>query len=102
MEAGSIGAPGQATLSRRLEAPSARYGEKVIYGLLAACAVVSVATTLAILISLLVPSIEFFGEVPITDFLFGTNWAPTFEPAEFGVLPIVVGTLSVTFWGLLF
>jgi phosphate transport system permease protein len=51
---------------------------------------------------LLEPSIEFFAEVPITDFLFGTEFAPTFEPASFGVLPIVVGTLSVTFWALIF
>jgi phosphate transport system permease protein len=102
MEAGSIGASGETALRRRLEAPSARIGEKVIYGLLAACAFVSVATTVAIVFSLLEPAIEFFGEVPISDFLFGTTWAPTFEPAEFGVLPIVVGTLSVTFWGLLF
>jgi phosphate transport system permease protein len=40
--------------------------------------------------------------VPITDFLFGTDWGPSFQPASFGVLPIVVGTLSVTFWALLF
>ena len=100
MEAGNIGAP--AGLRRRLESPGPRYGEKVIYGLLSACAALSVVTTTAIVISLLEPSIEFFGEVPITDFLFGTEFAPTFKPASFGVLPIVVGTLSVTFWALIF
>jgi phosphate transport system permease protein len=102
MEAGQIGASGPAALKRRLEAPSPRYGEKVIYGLLAGCAVVSVVTTVAIVVSLLSPAIEFFGEVSIGKFLFGTDWSPTFEPPSFGVLPIVVGTLSVTFWGLLF
>ena len=101
MEAGQIGVSGPA-LKRRLEASSPRYGEKAIYGLLAACAVISVATTVAILVSLLEPAIEFFGEVSIGDFLFGTDWSPTFEPASFGVLPIVVGTLSVTLWGLVF
>ena len=100
MEAGNIGAP--AGLRRRLESPGPRHGEKVIYFLLAACAVLSVLTTTAIVISLLEPSIEFFGEVPITDFLFGTEFSPTFEPASFGVLPVVVGTLSVTFWALIF
>ena len=102
MEASTIGASEPAALRRRLEAPSSRNGEKVIYVALAACAALSVLTTTAIVVSLLEPSIEFFGEVPIGDFLFGTQWSPTFEPAEFGVLPIVVGTLSVTFWGLLF
>ena len=102
MEATGIAAPSPAALPRRLQAQSPRYGEKVIYGLLAACAVLSVVTTTAIVISLIVPSIQFFGDVSITDFLFGTDWGPSFEPASFGVLPIVVGTLSVTFWALIF
>jgi phosphate transport system permease protein len=85
---------------RSLEAPSPRYGEKTIQGLLALCAAVSVATTTAIVISLLTPTLSFFGEVPVTDFLFGTDWAPTFTPASFGALPVVVGTLSTTFWGM--
>ncbi len=102
MEARGIAATGPAALPRRLEAPSPRYGEKAIFGLLAACAVLSVLTTTAIVISLVVPSIQFFGDVPIGDFLFGTDWGPTFTPPSFGVLPIVVGTLSVTFWALLF
>ena len=73
----------------RLEAVSPRYGEKAIFALLALCAAISVATTLAIVISLIVPSIGFFSEVPFADFLFGTDWAPTFADATFGVLPIV-------------
>jgi phosphate transport system permease protein len=87
---------------RTLEAESPRYGEKAIYGLLAACAVLSVVTTTAIVVSLIVPAVQFFGDVPIGDFLFGTDWGPTFTPPTFGVLPIVVGTLSVTFWAILF
>jgi phosphate transport system permease protein len=104
MDAGGIAASGQvpANVRGRLEATSHRYGEKVIYCLLATCAVLSIVTTVAIVISLVVPSVEFFGAVPIGDFLFGTDWGPTFSPATFGVLPIVVGTLSVTFWAMLF
>ena len=102
MGATELAASGPAAAPRRLEASSPRYGEKVIYGLLAACAILSVLTTTAIVISLIVPSIEFFGDVPVADFLFGTDWGPSFTPPSFGVLPIVVGTLSVTFWALLF
>jgi phosphate transport system permease protein len=86
----------------RLEAPSRRYGEKLIQGLLAACAAISVAITTGIVISLIEPSFGFFEHIPIGDFLFGTDWSPVIAPPSFGVLPIVVGTLSVTFWGLLF
>lgn len=87
---------------RRLEAPSGRWGEKLIQGLLALCAAVSVVVTTAIVVSLVGPAIGFFGEVPLTDFLFGTTWSPVIQPASFGVLPIVVGTINVTLWGMLF
>jgi phosphate transport system permease protein len=85
----------------RLEAASPRYGERVIRILLALCAFISVCTTIAIVVSLIGPSLTFFGEVPLTDFLFGTNFAPTFDPPAFGVLPLVMGTLTVTLWGLI-
>ena len=48
------------------------------------------------MIALFVPAFEFFQEVPITDFLTGKDWSPLFEPAHFGVLPLVAGTLLVT------
>ena len=65
---------------------------------LALCALVSVATTIGIIIALVVPSVEFFREVSIVDFFSGDRWAPLFEPASFGVQPLLVGTLVVTFW----
>lgn len=85
-----------------LQAPKPRYGEKVIQGLLAACGILSVLTTTAIVFSLIGPTIGFFEVVPVDEFLFGTEWAPQFEPPSFGVLAIVAGTLNVTLWGMLF
>jgi len=79
-----------------------RYGEKVIIGLLAACAAVSVATTVGIVLSLLSPTVDFFREVSFGDFFSTQEWAPTFNPPSFGVMAIVVGTLNVTFWAVLF
>jgi phosphate transport system permease protein len=73
-----------------------------IPGLRAFCALLSVLTTTAIVFSLIGPTIDFFGIVPILDFLLGTDWTPQFEPPSFGVLPIVAGTLSVALWGMLF
>lgn len=92
---------GAGSLRRSLEAASPRYGEKVIKGFLLACAALSVVVTIGIMLSLLFGAIDFFREVPVGDFLFGTNWAPSFADAHFGVLPIVVGTLNVVFWSLL-
>ena len=80
----------------QLRAKRRRYGEDVVKGVLAVCALISVATTVGIVIALFVPAFEFFQEVPITDFLTGKDWSPLFEPAHFGVLPLVAGTLLVT------
>ena len=87
---------------RSLSSSSPHYGEKLIRGILALCAVLSVVTTVAIVISLLVPSIGFFGEVSLGDFFSTDTWAPTLTPPSFGVLNIVVGTLSTTLWSLVF
>ena len=71
--------------------------------LLLAAAVVSVATTLGIIFSLLKETISFFGDVPIGDFLFGTKWTPLLNESQqsFGVIPLVWGTLYLTGIGLL-
>jgi phosphate transport system permease protein len=101
MEAMGTGAAGATALGRRLEAPSRRTGERVIQGLLALCGALSVVTTMAIVIALLGPSLGFFQEVSLGEFL-STDWTPTFSPPSFGVLDIVAGTLNVTLWGMLF
>jgi phosphate transport system permease protein len=79
-----------------LRAERRRIGEDVVKGVLAVCALISVATTVGIVVALFVPAFEFFQEVSIVDFLTGTNWAPLFEPASFGVLQLVSGTINVT------
>jgi len=80
----------------QLRARRRRYSEDVIKGVLALCALVSVATTVGIVIALFIPAFEFFQDISIVDFLTGTEWAPLFEPAHFGVLPLISGTLLVT------
>jgi phosphate transport system permease protein len=73
----------------------------VIKALLALCALVSVATTLGIVVALFLPAFEFFQEVNFVDYITGTEWAPLFLQAKFGVIPLIAGTLSVTFWACL-
>ena len=85
----------------RLQSGRVRYGELLVKVLLGLCALISVATTIGIIAALFIPAFEFFQDVSIVDFLTGTEWAPLFEPAFFGVVPLVVGTLSVTFWAVL-
>lgn len=97
MEAGTT----VATTHSRAEAPSLRaarrrYGEDAIKGLLMLAALISVATTTGIVISLLQETVVFFGEVGVGDYLFGTDWSPLINPASFGVVPLVAGTMIIS------
>jgi phosphate transport system permease protein len=90
----------------RAEAPSLRaarrrWGEDVIKGLLMLAALISVLTTTGIVLSLVEETIVFFGDVGVADFLFGTDWSPLIQPASFGVLPLVSGTLLISLVGML-
>jgi phosphate transport system permease protein len=84
-----------------LAPPRKRWGEVVIKGILALCALVAVATTVGIVVALFLPAFQFFQGVSFVDYITGTEWAPLFLQAKFGVLPLIVGTLSVTFWACL-
>ena len=70
--------------------------EPAIEGLLFLCALISVFTTVGIIIVLAVETWAFLREVPIIDFLFGTEWTPLFATPRFGVLPLVAGTALVS------
>jgi phosphate transport system permease protein len=100
MEARDIAASGPVGMTNPLEAASPRYGEMAIKTALALCALLSVITTTAIVFSLIGPAFGFFEEVSPSDFFFKTEWAPAQD--LFGVLPLVVGTLNVVLWGMLF
>lgn len=74
------------------QAATRRAERRIERGLLA-CALVSVLTTAAILAVLLYETIVFFGDVPLRDFLFDTQWTPLFAEKRFGIWPLVAGTL---------
>jgi phosphate transport system permease protein len=95
--AASPGAQGVPVKLTRTPTARSRF-EAGIRAALMAAAAVSVVTTVAIVGSLLFETIDFFGEVPIGDFLFGTKWSPQFAGAQqsFGVLPLVWGTVFLS------
>lgn len=76
--------------------PLRRHAERAIESALFLCAAGSVLVTAGIIAVLVVETIAFFRVVPITDFLFGTVWTPAFLHKEFGVLPLVAGTLMTS------
>ncbi len=72
-----------------------RWHEEGIKGIMFLCALLSVLVTLGIIVVLAREAAGFFAAVPLTEFLFGTRWAPLLEPRSFGVLPLLGGTLLI-------
>jgi len=70
--------------------------EKVVKYVLGACALISVLTTLGIAAVLLYESLGFFQAVGLGEFLGNTEWTPQFADKNFGIWPLVAGTLLVT------
>jgi phosphate transport system permease protein len=60
-------------------------------------ATASVTVLLMITLFLFVEGIPIFGKVSVKDFVFGQYWYPTSDPPDFGIFPLIVGSLAVTF-----
>lgn len=69
--------------------------EKFVVAVLAIIAASGVAITTGIVVSLVRPTIQFFGEVSITEFLGSVDWYPLYDPPNFGVWPLVVATFII-------
>ena len=78
--------------------------ERAIKGILIAASTIAVLTTIGIILSLVVESIQFFRIVPFTDFVFGLHWSPQTAIREdqvgasgaFGVIPLLAGTFLIS------
>ena len=89
---------------------NARYAvEKVFNATLFICSSIAIFTTFGIVFSVLFESLHFFQKVPFFDFVFGTHWSPQIAiradqagaSGSFGVIPLIVGTLLISFIALL-
>ncbi|WP_206201966.1 phosphate ABC transporter permease subunit PstC [Terasakiella sp. SH-1] len=94
---------GTRTIGQKLQARD--QVEKVIRYVLLASSIVAILTTIGIVSSLLFEAIRFFGKIPFTDFLFGTEWSPQIamrkdqvaSEGSFGAVPIFAGTMLISF-----
>ena len=69
--------------------------ERFTEWLLAGISTLSILSMAGIVLFLMLDGHPFFKDYPLTDFLFGLNWYPTDDPMEFGILPLIVGSLTV-------
>ena len=82
----------------------ARHGaERILSGLMIACSLIAILTTLGIVLSLLIEALRFFDRVSPIEFFFGLNWEPQIPIREgqvtaggaFGAIPVFAGTLLI-------
>lgn len=73
--------------------------EKFIQKLIFLCGAVSVITVVLITVFIFISGFPAIKRIGIIDFVFGTNWSPT--NGDFGILPLIAGTLGVTLGALL-
>jgi phosphate transport system permease protein len=83
--------------------------ERFVAVVLLICSAVAVVTTIGIVFSVVFETIRFFGKVSPIDFLFGLQWSPQTalradqvgSSGAFGLVPLIVGTLLITFIAML-
>ncbi len=72
------------------------FREKSIKTFFLTTACISILILTLIMAFLFMEGMPIFKTVPVTDFLFGSEWYPTSEPPDFGILPLIAASLSVT------
>ncbi|MGR3541562.1 MAG: phosphate ABC transporter permease family protein, partial [Hasllibacter sp.] len=76
--------------------------ERAVMGVLILASTIAILTTLGIVLSMLFETINFFGQYPASEFFFGLEWSPNFRGgSELGIIPLLWGTLYISFIALL-
>ncbi len=83
--------------------------EGVMLGGLMLASSIAILTTVGIIASMLTEALQFFHMVPAREFFFGTVWDPRFAAAgstdssgQFGLIPLLAGTLYIGLVAMLF
>ena len=78
--------------------------ENIIKNTMIVASLVAILTTIGIVLSLIIETIEFFKIIKVSDFLFGLQWSPQIALREdqvaneglFGAIPLFLGTILIT------
>lgn len=78
--------------------------ENIIKNTMIVASLVAILTTIGIVLSLIIETIEFFKIIKVSDFLFGLKWSPQIALREdqvaneglFGAIPLFLGTILIT------
>ena len=82
------------------KSPTRVYLEFLGKALLLLATLMTILVTLGVVLSIIFESIKFFNVVPLTEFIFGTQWSPQASTDDvhghFGTLPLFMGSLLIT------
>ena len=85
------------TISKALKRNIRRnFVERLIEWALMFSGLIAILVTFGIVYILVSESIPFFDSVSIKEFLTSTIWTPNFEIKNYGILPLVAGTVTIT------
>jgi phosphate transport system permease protein len=70
--------------------------EFIIERLIFFSGIMSIVMVALIFAFLLKEGLSIFWRVPLSDFLLAHNWYPISEPPQFGILPLIIGSIIVT------
>ncbi len=75
---------------------SRKLKETVIRNIFLLFALASIVILALIVLFLFLEGVPIFAVVSVKEFLFGMEWYPTYDPPEFGIWPLIVGSFIVT------
>ncbi|PRY80611.1 phosphate transport system permease protein [Yoonia maritima] len=87
----------------KTESRARTFAERWIMGLLIFASTIAIMTTVGIVFSMLFETFNFFEQYDWRDFFFSANWSPNFRGnSDLGILPLLWGTLYISFIALTF
>ena len=73
-----------------------RFKEKLYKWIFTILAFASLFFLVGIVLVLIKEGLPIFQKISFTKFIFGRSWYPTYNPAEFGILPLILASVWVT------
>ncbi|MBN2545095.1 MAG: phosphate ABC transporter permease subunit PstC [Spirochaetes bacterium] len=70
--------------------------DTVFYIIITLASVSSVFILFGIILSIFSQGLKLFNSYNFLDFITGLNWYPVYDPPDFGILPIIAGSLLIT------
>jgi phosphate transport system permease protein len=70
--------------------------ERIIKGIFTILAFASLIFLVGIIIVLFREALPIFKKIKVFEFIFGKFWYPTYDPAEFGILPLILASIWVS------